>query len=172
MGLAIHRTFPDCQRHGNQDPSRDMSHSCPPHKGEITAGTRYCLQSEYARALQCKAPRVTHSVASLLPVIKFHMEDPDCVNNTMNIFQFPYLSLFSVSEASIVTKQWDKALDANTMMYHANSVALMKQQSAPPPPHLLLVSSIEDSRAVASSHHCPHCPTRAPSIGILTDDPT
>ena len=62
------------------------------------------------------------------------MEDPDCVNNTMNIFQFPYLSLFSVSEASMVTKQWDTALESNTMMSHANAAALMKQQSAPSPP--------------------------------------
>ena len=44
---------------------------------------------ESARALRCKAPRVTHAVAVLLLGLHFHTEDPDCVNNTVNISMFP-----------------------------------------------------------------------------------
>ena len=70
---------------------------------------------ESARALRCKAPRVTHAVAVLLLGIHFHTEDPDCVNDTVNIFMFPDLSLSAGSEASMVTRIWDTALDANTL---------------------------------------------------------
>ena len=48
---------------------------------------------ESTRALRCKAPRMTHEVAVLLLGLHFHTEDPDCVNITVNIFQFPDLSL-------------------------------------------------------------------------------
>ena len=58
---------------------------------------------ESARALRCKAPRVTHAVAVLLLVIHFHTEYPDCVNDTVNIFWFPDLFLSVGSEASMVT---------------------------------------------------------------------
>ena len=58
---------------------------------------------ESARALICKAPRVTHALAVLLLGIHFFTEDPDCVNDTVNIFQFPNLSLSACSEASMVT---------------------------------------------------------------------
>ena len=87
---------------------------------------------ESARALRCKAPRVTHAVAVLLLGIHFHTEDPDCVNETVNIFMFPDLSLSSGSEASMVTQRWDTALDANTLTSYADAAALMKQQHIPP----------------------------------------
>ena len=70
---------------------------------------------ESARVLICKFPRVTHAVAVLLLGLNFFTEDPDCVNNTVNIFQFPNLSLSEGSEASMVTRRWDTALDTNKM---------------------------------------------------------
>ena len=87
---------------------------------------------ERARALRCKAPLVTHAVAFLLLGIHFHTEDPDCVNDTVNIFMFPELSLSAGSEASMVTRRWDTALDANSLMSYADAAALMKQQRIPP----------------------------------------
>ena len=60
---------------------------------------------EIARALKCKAPRVTHAVAVLLLGIHFHAEYLDCVNDTFNIFMFPELSLSAGSEASMVTRR-------------------------------------------------------------------
>ena len=57
---------------------------------------------ESARALRCKAPRVTHAVAVLLLGLHFHTEDPDCVNDTVKIFQFPDLSLSVGSKTSTV----------------------------------------------------------------------
>ena len=52
---------------------------------------------------------------------------PECVNDTVNIFQFPDLSLSAGSKASMVTRRWDTAFDANTMNSYANAVDLMKQ---------------------------------------------
>ena len=48
---------------------------------------------ESARAFRCKAPHVTHTVAFLLLGLHFFTEDPDFVHDTINIFQFPDLSL-------------------------------------------------------------------------------
>ena len=87
---------------------------------------------ESARALRCKAPQVTHAVAVLLLEHHFHTEDPDCVNDTFNIFMFSDLSLSAGSEASMVTRRWDTALDANTLTSYADVAALMKQQRIPP----------------------------------------
>ena len=87
---------------------------------------------ESARALRCKAPRVTHTVEVLLLGLHFHTEDPDCVNDTVNIFMFPELSLSAGSEASMVTRRWDTALDANTLTSYADAAALIKQKRIPP----------------------------------------
>ena len=67
-------------------------------------------------------------VEFLLLGLHFFAKDPDCVNNTVNIFQFPKLSLSAGSEASMVTRRWDTALDANTVTSYADAAALMKQQ--------------------------------------------
>ena len=73
-----------------------------------------------------------HAVAVLLLGIHFFTEDHDCVNDNVNIFQFPNLSLFTVSESSMVTQRWDTMLDSNTMTSYAEAAALMKQQRIPP----------------------------------------
>ena len=86
---------------------------------------------ESARALRCKAPRVTHAVAVLLLRLHFHTEDPDSVNDTVNIFMFPDLYLSAGSEASMVTRRWDTALDANNLTSYVDAAALMKHQSIP-----------------------------------------
>ena len=71
-------------------------------------------------------------MALLLLGLHFHTEDPDCVNDTVNIFMFPDLSLSAGSEATMVTRRWDTALDANTLTSYADAAALMKQQRIPP----------------------------------------
>ena len=60
--------------------------------------------------------------------LHFHTENPDCVNDTVHIFMFPDLSLSAGSEASMVTRRWDTALDVNTLTSYADAAALMKQQ--------------------------------------------
>ena len=87
---------------------------------------------ESARALRYKAPRVTHAVAFLLLGLHSYTEDPDCVNDTVNIFMFTDLSLSSGSEASMVTRRWDTALDTKTLTSYADAAALMKHQRIPP----------------------------------------
>ena len=73
-----------------------------------------------------------HAVAVLLLGIHFFTEDHDCVNDNVNIFQFPNLSLSTGSESSMVTQRWDTMLDSNTMTSYAEAAALMKQQRIPP----------------------------------------
>ena len=48
---------------------------------------------ESAQSLRCKVSQVTHAVAVLLLGIHFFTEDPDCMNDTVNIFQFTNISL-------------------------------------------------------------------------------
>ena len=71
-------------------------------------------------------------MAVLLLGLHFHTEDPDCVNDTVNIFQFPDLSLSAGSEASMVTRQRDTALDANTLTSYTDAAEIIKQQRIPP----------------------------------------
>ena len=71
-------------------------------------------------------------MAVLLLGLHFHTEDPDNVNDKVNIFMFPDLSLSAGSEASMVTRRWDTALDTNTLTSYVDAAALMKQQRIPP----------------------------------------
>ena len=71
-------------------------------------------------------------MAVLLLGLHFHTEDPDCVNDAVNIFQFPDLSLSAGSKTFMVTRRWDTALDANTLTSYADAATLMKQQRIPP----------------------------------------
>ena len=68
----------------------------------------------------------------LLLGLHFFTKDPDCVNDTVNIFQFTDLSLYVCSKALMVTQRWDTMLDANKMNSYADADALMKQQHIPP----------------------------------------
>ena len=68
----------------------------------------------------------------LLLGLQFFTEDPNCVNDTVNIFQFPDLSFSAGSESSMVTRRWYTVLNANTMTSYADAAALMKQQRIPP----------------------------------------
>ena len=65
-------------------------------------------------------------MAALLLGIHLFTEDHDCVDDTINIFQFPDLSLSAGSKASMVKRRWDTVLDCNTMNYYADAEALMK----------------------------------------------
>ena len=71
-------------------------------------------------------------MALLLLGLHLFTKDPDCVNDTFNIFHFPDLSLYAGSKASMVTQIWDTALDTNTLTSYTNAAALMKQQRIPP----------------------------------------
>ena len=85
-----------------------------------------------ARALRCKSPRVTHAVAVLFLGLHFYTEDPDCVNDTVNILMFPDISLSARSESSMMTRRWYTALDANKLTSYDDATMLMKQQRIPP----------------------------------------
>ena len=67
-------------------------------------------------------------MAVLLLVLHFFTEDPDCVNDTVNIFHFLDLSLSAGSKAFTVTRKWYTTLDSNTMNSYEDAAYLMKQQ--------------------------------------------
>ena len=54
------------------------------------------------------------------------------MNDRVNIFHFPDLSLSVGSKASMVTRRWDMTLYDNTMTSYTNTSALMKQQRISP----------------------------------------
>ena len=112
-----------------------------------------------ACVLQCKTPRVTHYVAVLLLGIHFHTKDPDYVKNTVNIFHFPDISLSAGSEAAMVTRIWNTALDSNTMTSYANSATRY-------PPHIQMGSSSKDVGAMAFCGHSTPRPARVPHGGV------
>ena len=62
-----------------------------------------------------KALCITHTVALLLLGLIFHTKDPEGVSEIVNIFMLPYLSPTAGSEAAMVARQWDAALDSNTL---------------------------------------------------------
>ena len=87
---------------------------------------------ESARALLCKGPWGTHTVSILLLWLHLFTKDPEYVNDTVNIFQFPNLSLSAGSKSSMVTRIRDTALDANILTLYSDAAALMKQERIPP----------------------------------------
>ena len=68
----------------------------------------------------------------LLLGLHFFTKDPDCGNDTVNIFQFPDLSVSAGSKASMFNRRWYTALYANTTTSYNDAAALMKQQRIPP----------------------------------------
>ena len=67
----------------------------------------------------------------LLLGLHFFTKYPDCVNDTVNIFQFLDLSLSSGSEASIVARKWNTDIDAKTLTSYSDAAALTKQERIP-----------------------------------------
>ena len=63
----------------------------------------------------------------LLLGLHYFIEDTNCINGTIVVFQFPDHSLFAGSEASMVTRIWDTSLESNAMTSYANTAALMKK---------------------------------------------
>ena len=47
--------------------------------------------------------------------LEFHIEDPDGVKDTFNIFLFPNLSLSDRSEVALVTRRWDTDLGSRML---------------------------------------------------------
>ena len=75
--------------------------------------------------MQLNAPRITHTVAVLLIGLILHTEDPAGVINTISIFMFPYLYLSVGSQATMIDRCWDTALDSNVITLYANTSDLM-----------------------------------------------
>ena len=67
----------------------------------------------HARSFQVPPPppKINHMVAVLLLGLSFHMEDPDGVRDSVNIFMFPDLYLTMGTEASLVAQWWDTLLE-------------------------------------------------------------
>ena len=64
-------------------------------------------------------------VAGLILNLTFHTEDPDGVGETVNIFLLPDISLSVSSEAVLVARKWDTALNIITLTTYANTASLL-----------------------------------------------
>ena len=73
-----------------------------------------------------KPPRVAHTVASLILILRFPVEGLYGVSNTLNIFLFPELSLSAVFKASMVDRMWDIYLDRNTLSAYADTLSFLQ----------------------------------------------
>ena len=85
-----------------------------------------------ARSLRLKSPSITHTVAFLLLGLAFHTEYPDGVSYAVNIFMFPDLSISAGTEAALVARRLDTALNSNTLTSYANTDVLMTKQRVSP----------------------------------------
>ena len=71
-------------------------------------------------------------MAVLLLGLALHIEEPNGVRNTVNIFMFldPYLA--AGTEATMISRHWDTVLDSNMATSYANTATLMIKQSITP----------------------------------------
>ena len=60
--------------------------------------------------------------------LAFHTEDPYGVRDRVNIFLFPDLSLSASSEAVLVLRWWDMALDSSILTMYADTDSLLQIQ--------------------------------------------
>ena len=67
-------------------------------------------------------------MAGLILSLAFHTEDPDGVEDTVNIFLFPDLSLSAISKAALVVRRWDTTLDIRTMVAYSDTASLLQHQ--------------------------------------------
>ena len=84
------------------------------------------------RELRYKAPRISHAVEVLIINLKFHTEYPDGFGDTVKMFLFPNLSLSEISEASLVARLWDTALDSSIITTYSNTSALIQCHKVAP----------------------------------------
>ena len=80
------------------------------------------LHKEYE--LQYKPPCIYHAVAGLILDLGFYTEEPDGVRDMVKIFLLPGISISTGSEASLVARWWDMALDRSTLITYTNTDSL------------------------------------------------
>ena len=76
--------------------------------------------------------RIPHDGAVMFMALAFHTEDPDKVEDALNIFLFPDLSLSSGSESALLTRNWDVILGGRTLNSFVNTSLLMGKQKVAP----------------------------------------
>ena len=76
--------------------------------------------------------QTSHVVAGSILNTAFYTEDLNGVGDTVNIFLFPGLSLYAVSEVVLVVQLWYTALDCSNMTTYAETTALLHCQKISP----------------------------------------
>ena len=71
-------------------------------------------------------------MAGLILSLAFHTEDPDGVEDTVNIFLLPNLSLSSGFKAALVARWWDTELYIGTLVTYSNTALLLQHQEVAP----------------------------------------
>ena len=75
--------------------------------------------------MRYKTPLILQAVVALIPNLAFHTEDPDDFRYTVKIFLSPNLPLSENSEAAMVARQWDTALDIRTLTTYSDIAYLL-----------------------------------------------
>ena len=85
-----------------------------------------------AREMRYKAPRISHIISGLLLSLYLYTEDPERVGDKFNIFLFPEIYLSEISEATIVARRWDTALDSSNLIKFLDTANLLQRQKVTP----------------------------------------
>ena len=85
-----------------------------------------------AESLCFRPPCTPYAVAVMVMELAFHTNDPDRVEDALNIFLFPYLSPLEGSEAALLTRNWDAILGGGTLTSFADTILLMGKQKVAP----------------------------------------
>ena len=78
-----------------------------------------------AGEMSYKAPCISYAVVGLVLNLAFHIEDPDEAGYTVKNFLFPDLSLSASSEAALVARRWDTALDSSMLATYTYTTSLL-----------------------------------------------
>ena len=99
-----------------------------PLKKEMARASLKIACQNKERYIRYKAPCIIQVETRLTLILSFHTEDPDVVEDTVNIFLFPHLYISSGSEAALVESWWNTALDSSTLTTYADNALLIQHQ--------------------------------------------
>ena len=85
-----------------------------------------------ADILRLRPPCITHTFVVMVMELTFHTEDPDGVEDDLNIFLLPNLFTSSGLEAALLTRKCDAILGGGTLTSFANTSLLMGKKKVAP----------------------------------------
>ena len=75
---------------------------------------------------QAQAPHIYHAVAGTILSLVLYLAELGRAGETVNLFLFPNLLLFIVSEAALVSRMWYLGLDIITLATFVETASLLQ----------------------------------------------